>query len=510
MAVGDVSRGVFVHPLASEIVERIRPIWGIEHALSLMGWDGRTYMPRGGVEERAIARAELLVLRRRLLLNPETVKLVENAEEAVDDMNEFERGLVRVLKRNIRIESSLPDELVYERAKVTEEAVAVWENAKSSGNFAAFKPYLERIVELARKMAEHLGYEEHPYDALLDLFEEGLTTKKVEALFNSIMPTLKLTLEKVRASGYYPERHPLEDVEYQVPVMDKVNREVLSLIGFPWERGRLDVSAHPFTISLGIGDVRITTRYEGVDFRHTLYAVIHEFGHALYELQIDEALKATPLASGVSLGVHESQSRFWENIVGRSPAFVEAVSPLLRKHLGFLEGYSDEELYRYFNIVRPGPIRVEADELTYNFHIYLRFKIEKELIEGSLKVDEVPEAWNSLMEELLGVRPKNYKEGVLQDIHWSSGAIGYFPTYTIGTVLAAQILYRYESVKGGFYDSVRSRDFAPIREYLRESIHRWGSTFKPEELIEKGLGEPMNPEYYNRYIMRKFLEVKLP
>jgi len=501
---------VFVDPVVKEIVGKARSMWGVEHALSLMGWDSRTYMPRGGVEERGIARAELIVLRRRLLLDPEFVRLVEKAEDSYEGLNVYEKGLVRVLRRRIRIEGSLPEKLVYERARITEEAVAVWEKAKAKGDFEAFKPYLERIVELSREIAEHLGYEEHPYDALLDLYEEGLTTRRVESLFDAILPTLKAALEKVRSSGYYPERHPLEEVEYQVPVMDKVNREVLTLIGFPWDRGRLDVSAHPFTISMGIGDVRITTRYEGRDFRHTMYAVIHEFGHALYELQIDEALKATPLASGVSLGVHESQSRFWENVVGRSMAFVEAVSPLLRRHLGFLEGYSDEELYRYFNIVRPGPIRVEADELTYNFHIYLRFKIEKELIEGSLRVDEVPEVWNRLMEELLGVKPRSHSEGVLQDIHWSSGAIGYFPTYTIGTVLAAQILYRYEAVKGGFYEAIRSGDFAAIREYLREAIHRWGSTFKPDELVERGLGEPLNPEYYNRYITRKFVELKLP
>ncbi|BAN90582.1 carboxypeptidase [Aeropyrum camini SY1 = JCM 12091] len=494
---------VFENSVVRELVEAYRPVWSVSHALSLMGWDSETYMPKGGVGERALARADLFVLRRRLLLREELLRLLERAESQ-EGLNEYEAGVVRVLKREVRIARSLPEEFVFEFAKLREEATHAWRTARERDDFGLFKPYLERIVEYARRMADYLGWEGHPYNALLDLHEEGLTVVDVDRMFDSIVPTLRRALERVLSTGSYPRSHPLESVEYERGVMEAVNREVLDLLGFPWDRGRLDVSPHPFTISMGIGDVRITTRYEGRDFRHTLFAVIHEYGHALYELQIDERLKASPLAEGASLGVHESQSRFWENVVARSRAFIPQVTPILRRRLSFLKDYSDEDVYLYFNIVRPGLIRVEADELTYNFHIYLRYTLEKGLIEGSIKVDDLPELWNSMMDDLLGVRPKSYRDGVLQDVHWSHGSIGYFPTYTLGTVLSAQIKAAIDRSLGGLYRLVEKGELGKVRMFLRENIHRYGSTYPPKELVERGLGEPLNPEYYNQYITEKF------
>ncbi len=495
------------NPLVREIVEKYRVLWALGHAMALMGWDSQTYMPRAGNEERGLARAELSVLSRQLLLRPELVELVEKALEA-EGLNDVERGIVRVLWREIDRARKVPPEFVYEMAKTAQEANMAWREAREKDDFEIFRPHLERVVELARRLADYLGYEEHPYNALLDLYEEGLTIRDVDSVFDSIIPSSKKVLEKVLADDYYPRSHPWEEKPYPEEAMAKANREVLDLLRFPWERGRLDVSPHPFTISLGIRDVRITTRYEGVDFKRTIYSVVHEFGHALYELQQDERLIATPVVGGASLGVHESQSRFWENIVGRSRAFAARLKAIVDKYLDFTREASEEEMYRYVNTVRPSLIRVDADEVTYNFHIYLRYQLEKMLIAGELKVADLPEVWADMMEELLGVRPRSHKEGVLQDIHWSYGSIGYFPTYTLGNVLAAQIKARLEADLAPVSRLVEEDRIPEIQAWLREKIHVYGKIYPPKTLVEKALGEPMNPEYFNRYLWEKFVEKK--
>ncbi|MFZ8793808.1 MAG: carboxypeptidase M32 [Acidilobaceae archaeon] len=493
---------MFENKLVLELLERYRVLWALGHASSLMGWDSETYMPREGVEERSIASAELSLLSRRLLLEniaPLVEKLV-----GVEGLNDFERGVVRVLWRDVERLRRIPENIQYELAKLRSEAPVVWREAREKDDFERFKPYLSRIVELERQVAELLGYEEHPYDALLDYYEEGLRDRDVRVMFSTLVPSIRRVLEKVMAEGYYPREHVLENVEYRREAMETVNREVLNILGFPWSRGRLDVSAHPFTIGIALSDVRITTRYEGRDFRRSLFAVIHEFGHALYDLQVDERLKMTPLAEGASLGVHESQSRFWENIVGRSRAFVKLLKPVLDEHLGFTRDYSVEELYKYFNIVRPSLIRVDADEVTYNLHIYLRYELERMLVAGEIKVHDLPELWNEYMDRLLGIKPKSYKDGVLQDIHWSLTAIGYFPTYTIGNILAAQLKNRFEADVGRLGDVIGERRFELVRVYLREKIHKWGAVYPPKDLVVKALGEPMNPVYLAEYIENKY------
>lgn len=499
-----MSGSPFENELIKDILKDYRAIWAIGHAQALMGWDSETYMPREGVEERAVARAELSVLQRSLLLKPEFVGKVEKAQ-GLEGLNEYEAGVVRVLARTIDRLRKIPEKLLYEKVKVSQEAVHVWVEAKKSGDFERFKPYLEKIVELTRETAERLGYDEHPYDALLDMYEEGLLTRDVDSLFQGLIPGLRRILDKVLAEGYYPQTHPLEDLAYDTRAMEEVNRKVLDLLGYPWTRGRLDVSPHPFTISLGIRDVRITTRYEGRDPRKTVYAVIHEYGHALYELQQDERLLFTPIAGGVSLGVHESQSRFWENVVGRSPWFTRVLRGIMAEHLPAMAGVSEEEFYRYVNTVRPSLIRVDADEVTYNFHIYLRFVLEKQLVAGEIRVSDLPELWDNMMEELLGVRPKSPSEGVLQDIHWSHGSIGYFPTYTIGTVTAARIGEVLEAEVASLQTLIGDGRIAEIREFLREKIHRWGSTLPPKELLARSLSWSLSPEPLLAYLERKYL-----
>jgi carboxypeptidase Taq len=495
---------LFENEDVKKLISEYRVIWAINHAQSLLSWDTETNMPIKGVEERSIAMAELAGLAQKLMLREDFVKLVEKVSEE-ENLNIYEAGVARVLNRALKIYRSLPEWLVKEFAKVTEEAKVVWRQAKEKDDFKMFEPYLDKIVDLSRKAADYLGYEEHPYDALLDLYEEGFMTKDAENMFKTIEKDLKRILNKILEEGRYPSHHKLEELKYNEDSMEKINREILKILGYPSDRARIDVSSHPFTIDLGINDVRITTRYEGFDFKRSLYSTIHEFGHALYALQVDQRFKATPLAGGASLGIHESQSRFWENIIGRSREFTEAIYPLLKKYLDFVSGYSTEEIYYYFNTVRPSLIRTEADEVTYNFHILLRFKIEKLLIEGSIKVSEVPEYWNDTMEELMGIRPKKYSEGVLQDIHWSLGNIGYFPTYTTGNIVSAQIRHYILKDIPDFYDKVSALRFDEIREYLKEKIHRWGSVFKPEDLLKKSFGETMNAKYFIDYLREKYL-----
>ena len=488
-----------------EILRRTRLLWALEHAMSLMGWDLETYMPRRGIGDRSAAFEELAGLSHSLVRSPELKRLVEEAEKKLDALNDYERGVVRVVGRMVRIAHALPEELVRKEAKVTSEATVVWEQAKKEGDYGKFKPYLAEIVEIAREKAERLGYEEHPYDALLDLYEEGLRTRDVERIFNVLVPETKRILDAVLGAGFYPREHPLEAVRYEKQRARRLVERLLDMLDWPWDRGRVDESAHPFTTEMGINDVRITVRYEGFDIKRVVYSLVHEYGHALYELQQDERLARTPIVGGASLGVHESQSRFWENIVGRSPWFMPRLKRVLDEEVGYTREYSVLDLYRYVNTVRPSLIRVDADEVTYNLHIYLRFTLEKRLVEGSLGVDELPEAWNSLMEELLGVRPSSDSEGVLQDIHWSHGSIGYFPTYTIGNVVAAMI---WERLGGPRAEMLEKLDLPGLRGWLREKIHRWGKTYPPKELLRRSLGSEPEPGALVRYLEWKYL--KLP
>lgn len=472
--------------------------------MATLGWDSETYMPEDGVVERSVAVSQLDLLKQKFITEEDFIKLVDRANEE-RDLNEYEVGLLRVLNRMIRFYRLLPPRLIEELAKVTEEAKIVWRNARIGNDFKAFEPYLEKIFSLSKECADYLGYKEHPYDALLDLYEEGLTSREVSQIFDSTKDKLRTLLEKIQSEKVFSKIHPLEDIEYDKEAMKKINFWVAEKLGYDKKRFRIDVSAHPFTIHIGLRDSRITTRYEGKDFKSTLFSVIHEYGHALYGLQHNESFMFTPLANGASLGVHESQSRFWENIVGRSMQFCIALYPFLKENLKFLEKCSIEDVYTYFNIVRPTLIRVDADEVTYNFHILIRYNLEKLTLGGEVKVKDLPTLWNSMVEENLGLSPKTYSEGILQDIHWSLGSIGYFPTYTIGTILSAQIRNHILKDIPDFYEKILKLEFREIKNWLKNKIHYWGAMYPPKELIKRMLGEELNPAYFISYLEKKYL-----
>ncbi len=494
---------IFENEKIKEILEYYRKIWALDYASGLLGWDMEVFMPREGVRERSFAESEISMMSHELITRDKFVEMVEKAD-TIEDLNEYERGVIRVLKRDIKHAKAIPREVIGELSRVTGEATMAWREAREKDDYEKFRPYLDRIIELERKIADYLGYEEHPYDALADLYEEGYTVRDYDRFFGEIEKPLKELLNRIMEN--WPQEHPLEEKKYNEEELKKVNLEVLRILGYPLNtRARMDISAHPFTIGLAPGDVRITTRYEGFDFKRSLLAVIHEFGHALYELQVSPEFSMTPLMHGVSSGIHESQSRFWENIIGRSREFVERIYPVLQEGLDIVKEYSAEEIYRYFNTVKPSLIRVEADEVTYNMHILLRYSIEKLMLTGEINTKDLPELWNEKMEEYLGIRPKNYADGVLQDIHWSGGSIGYFPTYALGTVLAAQIAHHATRDIENFEEKVREGDLGEIRSYLREKVHRYGKMYPPKELLRRSFGEEVNPRYFLDYLKRKYL-----
>jgi len=496
--------GIFQNKTILEIIQRYRVVWAVGHASSVLNWDFETYMPSEGTLARAIADSELSLLQQRFTLSLKG--LVDQAEKENQSLNDEEKGIVRVLRRHLDYYEKVPPELIHELSKSRTEANQVWRVARKKDDYESFRPHLEKLVELKRKEAEKIGYEKQPYNALLDRNEEGLRTDDMDSIFGKLIPNLKQILLKVKRAGIYPKHHDLESVKYDQAQMESVNKEILKFLEMPeGTRFRMDVSTHPFTTDFAINDVRITTRYEGRDFRASMYSTMHESGHAIYALQVLRDLEYTPIAGGASGGIHESQSRFIENVVGRSREFCKVATPMLKSKLKFLKRYDSEDLYHYFNLVRPSLIRVDADELTYNFHIAVRYQIEKQLMGGEASVKELPSIWSEKFKDNLGVVPRTDSQGVLQDIHWSWGNFGGFPSYTIGNVVDGMI---WNSIRKemDLSRTIRNRDTRKIKEYLGRKIHKWGQTYSPKELLRKEFGESYNPDYLVRYLEQKYLD----
>ncbi len=488
------------NPAISKILERFKPVWGLAHVSALLEWDMETYMPLGASKPRGFAQAQTALIMQQHMIDMNGI--VTEAEK-LPDLNDYEKGILRTIRRDLDYFLKVPPELLENLQRTTTEATVDWREARKKSDFHMFSGYLEKIVALKRQEAEKLGYEGHPYNALMNRFEEELTTNDVDRIFSPLVPNLKKILSKVIAAGVFPSTHPLESVAYDEAAMRRVNVEVIKLLDMPEKTFRMDVSTHPFTTSMSIEDVRVTTRYEGRDFKESLYSTIHECGHAIYELQIDPSLDYTPLSRATSLGVHESQSRFWENFIGRSREFAKLVYPTLKTNLPFVSAYNQDDIYRYFNSVKPSLIRVDADELTYNFHIVLRYEIEKKLIAGEIEVSEAPSLWNDLMEKYVGVRPKNDAEGILQDVHWGGGGFGYFPTYSLGNIIAGMFFHRIKK-DIDTKDAVAKGELGKIKAWLKEKIHHYGATYSPQELQKRLFGEEYNPDWLVRYLEEKY------
>lgn len=484
----------------------------LAEAAETLRWDQETYMP----EDAIGARSEQIALLETLAHQRETAEEVGELLEALgsteaqplgrEELEPGDRAFLRAKRRAFDLATKLPAQLVRRFAEVTSRGQAAWVKAKNADDFEQFRPHLEEIVALNREKAERFGYEEHIYDALLDQFEPFAKTREVEALFSDLAGSLVDLVGRIR------ERPQVDDSmlqrSYSVAKQELLAGELLSQLGYEFNRGRLDVSAHPFTTTLGPNDVRITTRYHEDLFASAIFSTIHEAGHALYELGVAEEYHDTLLATGTSLGIHESQSRLWENMVGRSREFwshwFPRVAELFKQELA---GVDAEAFYRAINKVEPSLIRIEADEVTYSLHVILRFRLEMGLMTGDLEVKDLPEAWNATMEELLGITPPSAAKGVLQDVHWSMGAIGYFPTYALGNLYGAQFLDTLTSEIPEAYEEVSRGNPAPILDWLRERIHRHGAAKTPKELVTEVTGAPLDPGHFVRYLETKYGEI---
>jgi carboxypeptidase Taq len=494
----------------SERLQRLKDILGevsdLNRAAAVLAWDQETYMPPGGIASRADQLTTLGRLAHIRFTADEVGGLLDELHGEVGALpfDSDDASLVRVTRRDYDHARKLPSALVAEIARAGATARPVWQKARENADFKLFAPYLEKNVELNRRVADALGYKERPYDALLDRTEPGLTTAQLERIFaqlkTAIVPLVgdiathaDLVNDSVLHGGFDPD----VQVKYALQLVTK--------LGYDVKRGRQDISAHPFTISFGPGDVRITTRVSRDFFSECLFGSIHEAGHGMYNQGIAESLDRTPLWSGASPGVHESQSRLWENLVGRSAPFWRHFYPSLRATFpGPLKGVDDEGFFKAVNKAYPSLIRVEADEVTYNLHILLRFELENELLEGSLKVADLPEAWNARIKSYLGIEVPNDREGVLQDIHWSGVSFAIFPGYTLGNLMGAQLMERIHSEIPDLEGHIEKGEFGALLGWLQTNVYRHGRKFTPNELMERVTGKPLTPEPWIAYVRQKF------
>ncbi len=498
---------------AHDAIERLREIDRelqlLEHASALLSWDEETYMPPRAIEERSEQVALLQGIIHERLASPSVAELLARAgaspERPSGDpaLSESEGAFARAFFRKHGREARLPADLVIELSKAATLGQAAWRGARKRSDFSSFAPHLRKLVALTRRKTECLGYAEEPYDALIDEYEPWMKTSEVRSIFSSLEPRLARFVAEIGAARQVDDG--FLRLSYPTDLQVRFASALLSGMGFDGERGRLDVSAHPFTTTLGRDDVRITARYDAGYLKTGIFSVIHECGHALYEQGFSEEIRGSLLASGTSLGIHESQSRLWENVIGRSRPFWSHYLPELAKLFpAQLSGVALDSFYRAINRVEPSLIRIEADEVTYGLHIILRFKLETALVSGDLAVDDLPDAWNREMGELLGVKPDNDAEGVLQDVHWSFGAIGYFPTYALGNLYGAQLFAAMRRELPGMDGEIARGNLAPILAWLRARVHASGATLTAGELCEKVTGETLNPDYFLRYLEEKY------
>jgi carboxypeptidase Taq len=484
----------------------------ITHYSSILGladWDQKVMAPKKGRNVFAKATGTLRTEIFQLSVSSEMAQLLETLTEKEhrSQLDQVTRAKVREYYDYYQKSQAIPADLFKEYSILTAQANDAWEEARENNDYASYLPFLEKIIDYKRQFAEIYGYEEHPYDALLDEYEPGLTVKKLDPLFAKLRKASVRLLDRIRKNGH-PTNVEMFNQAFEIEKQKSFNRFILLLIGFDMQAGRLDETVHPFAQTVNIGDVRLTTRYLEKNVRSALFGTIHEAGHGIYEQHINPSYEETVLQSGASFGIHESQSRFLENMIGRSREFWHFFFPKLTEYFpAQLKDVTVEEFYRAVNTVQPSMIRVEADELTYNLHIMLRYEIEKALIGGEIEAKDLPEIWNQKMNEYLGISPATDTEGVLQDVHWSFGGIGYFPSYSLGNLYAAQILRTIKTDIPDLYSNIENGKFEIIQNWLKENIHQHGKLYTPNELIVKVTGEELNADYLIEYLEKKYTEV---
>ncbi|QPA32736.1 carboxypeptidase M32 [Thermaerobacillus caldiproteolyticus] len=492
--------------IEQQFLHYVKKMMSYNEAIQLMYWDMRTGAPKKGIEQRSEVIGVLSHEVFKMSTSEEMAAYIAklSPRDVQEQLSEVARYTLAECKKEYERNKKIPADEYKEYVVLQSKAESVWEEAKAASDFAMFRPYLEKLVEFNKKFVEYWGYNGNPYNTLLDLYEPGITVDVLDEVFAKLRERIVPLVKAVVASPHKPETsflfHPFPK-EKQRAFSLKLLRE----LGYDFAAGRLDETVHPFAIGLNPNDVRITTRYDERDFRTALFGTIHECGHALYEQHISKELIGTPLCTGTSMGIHESQSLFYENFIGRHYSYWKRNYPLLQQYAP--EQFANvplDEFYRAINEAKPSLIRIEADELTYPLHIMIRYEIEKGLFNGTIEVKDLPDIWNDKYEEYLGIRPGNDAVGVLQDVHWSGGSFGYFPSYALGYIYAAQLKNAMIKDLTHFDELLERGELLPIREWLTANVHRFGKTKKPLDILQEATGEGLNADYLIQYLEEKY------
>ena len=480
----------------------MRKLADLRASMALMQWDQETYLPKKGAGFRAQQVATLAEMAHEMATSKKLGSLLESLYQAVG-LSVSERKNIILTRQDFEKQKKYPTAFVRRMSETISKSFNAWNEAKKEGRFSLFEKELAELVTLKKEETEIVGYGGHPYDALMDEFEKGCTVKLVDNLFGDMLPKLRLILEKIQQK-YQPEDAFLFKFFDSKKQWD-LGKDIIAELGFDFEAGRQDISSHPFSTSFNIYDVRITTRIHEHDFSSMLFSCIHETGHALYEQGLPESEYGLPSGEYASLGIHESQSRLWENHVGRSPAFWKLHYPKVgRIFPEAFSGISEETFYRAINKVKPSLIRTESDELTYHFHVMIRYEIEKKLITGEIKTEDIPACWNEQYKKWLDIDVPDDRQGCLQDVHWSHGSFGYFPTYSLGSFYAAQFFAAANLADGQLTGNMERGDTSGLLLWLRQRIHALGRTLNSEEISKIATGETLNPGFFVDYILDKY------
>lgn len=498
-------------PTLAPLIKELKTMSQLDGVLSLLGWDQETYMPKGGLEPRS----EQLALLSQFKHERHTSESFRSLLSTFVDLDTGhvtypgslqELSLLKQIHKDWRMACALPTSFIASYAELKSKAQYHWQQAKTNNDYEMFRPYLETLIERTREKARFYKSESSLYGSLIDEHEPGLTLETFDDLFDELKRETQLLLKKIRSVST-KKWLDLSQYHYGQQSQWELGMSVLTDMGFDFDHGRLDKSAHPFTTTFHPNDVRITTRFKTTDPLEGLSGTIHEGGHALYEQGLDKGWYGTPLCEAASFGVHESQARFWENMIGKHHAFWKHYYPFFCNHFPEFRDIPLDRFYQAMHVVSPSLIRVEADEVTYNSHIMIRYELEKALIDGDLKTADLPHVWNRYYNEYLGVTPASDSEGVLQDVHWSVGAFGYFPSYTIGNLYAAQLNQTLVKDIPQYETYLEDGDLKPFKEWLRENVYQYGRQYSSQELLERVTGEPLSVTPFMTYIKQKYNQI---
>jgi carboxypeptidase Taq len=491
-----------------KLASKLEAVGQLEQIMGILHWDQEVIMPRGSAQARAGQIASLAGVAHEKQTDPQIGELLDQLESgSLNDLDSYAQCNIREIRRAYDRETKVPMELVQELAELGSKGHHIWAKAREENKFSDFAPVLKRLIELQKQWTHHIEPDKPPYDVLMDIFERGLTVEQVDPIFDRLKTELVPLIRAIQESDYQPDTSFLQG-EFSVAKQEVLGRTISEALGFDFDKGRMDVSVHPFCGGADPTDVRITTRYGTDNFMESLFAVIHETGHAMYEQGRMERDRSLPVSEALTTGIHESQSLFWERMISKQKAFCEHYMDLFTKTFpDNLKGVDVQAFYEAINICRPSFIRVESDEVTYPMHIILRYEIEKGIFDGTYAVSDLPEVWNNKMQDYLGIRPATDTEGILQDVHWSGGAFGYFPSYTFGAMYACQFYNAMRQETPDLESWIREGRFQSIKQWLSQKIHVKGKLLSTEALLKEVTEEVLNPAHFINYLKNKYNEI---